>query len=766
MGISPRTLRPSSTFTPRSISGLALWLDASSSDLYTTDAGPVVAVASPLDIAGCALWLDGADSSAASMTLDGTLVSSWRDKSGNGRDFTASGTARPTLTASGLNGKSVVTFDGSNDQLTNATNVVGFSSVTMFAVVYRQTGAYGGIITSTSADNTPALIIENSNIGVRGHGQISVNTGGFTGPAVVCGRVNAGATEIFTDGLVRDSDAVSGSLGSVTTTAIGTYRLAAANYLNGYIAEIIVYPTDLTTADRARVEAYLAAKWSISGVHAPATATSDPVGYWGDKSGNGRHVTTSDASTRPVIHSATHNGRKVLDFDGTNDTLSRDNYTAESDLTGLTRFGVFYSDSGAGPFHLSSVYSGGSYSSFASASSLLTTHAGLSDSSQHANVSSVLTSGTTPRVFCARYDGTAGSFATGLNIIMDGVTLPVASTTGTFPSSLPGGSPSLFIGSNIRANNWLNGKLCEYISYARALTTAERQRVERYLAARWGITLAPQVANADAQDWINRVYANGGTVSSATAGAVNTFCESIASAGIRDRFYRMGIFAGSNLNAALVPLYRGPSLGGTQYGGTTDTNNAFVGVGTDYAETGATGGLLGNGTTKYLNTGFNVDQLPGAANCHLSSFITGTQDITAVRSLVGVLFNGVTDRYRLFLRSDTSTPPNYSVQVDLGKTDSASQTNRTNTSSGLFVGSRTSTTSLALYANAVEVGTNGATVAETTGAFPFLVFARTGPTEFYNGRMAAYSIGAGMTAAQVTAYNTAIQAFQTALGRA
>jgi hypothetical protein len=247
---------------------------------------------------------------------------------------------------------------------------------------------------------------------------------------------------------------------------------------------------------------------------------------------------------------------------------------------------------------------------------------------------------------------------------------------------------------------------------------------------------------------------------------VDKFCKAIASAGIRDRFYRLNLFCGTGLNAALVPLYRGPSLGGTQYGGATDTNlgsPAFLAG--DYNEMGTSGGLLGNGSSKYLNTAFNVDQLPGAANCHIASFITGTQDITAVRTLVGTIFNGVTDRYRLFVRTDGSTSPNYTLQVDLGKSDAASQINRTNTSSGLFVGSRTSTTRLVLYANAAQVGINETPVAETTGASPFFVFARNGPTEFYNGRMAAYSIGAGMDAPQVTAYNTAMQAFQTAMTR-
>jgi hypothetical protein len=260
------------------------------------------------------------------------------------------------------------------------------------------------------------------------------------------------------------------------------------------------------------------------------------------------------------------------------------------------------------------------------------------------------------------------------------------------------------------------------------------------------------------------VVSNGGTVSGSTLSAVSKFCAAIASAGIRDRFYRLNLFCGS-FQGAFVPLFRGPSLGGTQYGNTTDTNNAFVGVGTDYAETGASGGLTGNGSTKYLNTGFNVDQLPGAANCHLSSFITGTQDIASARTLLGVLFNGVTDRYRLFLQLFGSTAPNYGIQTELGKANSAFANNRTNTNGGLILASRTSTTLLTLYDDAVSIGTSEVNTAETTGASPFFVFARNGPVEYYNGRMAAYSIGAGMTAAQVAAYNTAMQAFQSAMGR-
>ena len=272
-------------------------------------------------------------------------------------------------------------------------------------------------------------------------------------------------------------------------------------------------------------------------------------------------------------------------------------------------------------------------------------------------------------------------------------------------------------------------------------------------------TLHPEAAN-----WASRVRANGGSVSGSTLTAVSRFCASIAAAGNRDRFYRLNLFCGTadaSLIAVRTPLYRGPSLGGTQYGNTLDTNFNFAI--TDYAENS---GLTGDGTSKYLNTGFNVDQLPGAANCHLSSYIRGTQNIASVRALIGAIFNVVTDRYRLMLRTDGSSAGNYTASTELGKAVGISAVQRPNANGGLIVSSRTSTTSLTLYDDGVSIGTASDSTAETTGAFPFFVFARTGPVEYYNGIMAGYSIGAGMSQSQVTSYYNAMNAFQTALGRA
>jgi hypothetical protein len=274
----------------------------------------------------------------------------------------------------------------------------------------------------------------------------------------------------------------------------------------------------------------------------------------------------------------------------------------------------------------------------------------------------------------------------------------------------------------------------------------------------------------EATDYVRRVGLVGAGVSPGTAGAVSRFCFAADRGGWRDRILRLNPMVGgqtgaaTGLNACLVPLYRAASPTATPLGGATDTNFNFTSA--DYAETGANGGLLGDGTTKYLNTGFNVDQLPAASNCHLSAYIRGTQDITTVRAVIGALFNGVTDRYRLFVSSIGSTSPNFTIHSELGKAEQIAVVNRLNTNAGHLVSSRTGPAAFSVYDDGAAIGSNVNTVVETVGATPFLVFARTGPTEFYNGRIAGYSIGAGMTAAQVASFTAAFQAFQAALGRA
>jgi len=62
----------------------------------------------PTLISGCALWLDGADPAGTGVIpANGSTVTTWVDKSGNGYNFTNGSRAAPTYTTGAL------TFTGS-----------------------------------------------------------------------------------------------------------------------------------------------------------------------------------------------------------------------------------------------------------------------------------------------------------------------------------------------------------------------------------------------------------------------------------------------------------------------------------------------------------------------------------------------------------------------------------------------------------------------------------------------------------------------------
>jgi hypothetical protein len=277
-----------------------------------------------------------------------------------------------------------------------------------------------------------------------------------------------------------------------------------------------------------------------------------------------------------------------------------------------------------------------------------------------------------------------------------------------------------------------------------------------------GRLLRPKTSgHPEALAWRSAVIANGGTVSASTMTAVTTFCRSIDSAGLRDRFYRLNLFCGTGLEAVLVPLYRGPGRTGTQYGNTTDTNANFVLA--DYAESS---GLKGNGSTKYLATGLEMTFL-GTNQLHL--YCSFNPEVAELRCLLAARFNlsgsvslennynGTTaNRPRANIFGTGWQPADHCSPVT-GRTQYLVQ----------FTGSQPAQ---AFGRNVDLNNVSNAGAYSATHTTPFYVFAGdqtgTGIAGFTAQRIDAYSIGAAFTtAAQRNAYHTAMSDFRTALGR-
>jgi hypothetical protein len=263
----------------------------------------------------------------------------------------------------------------------------------------------------------------------------------------------------------------------------------------------------------------------------------------------------------------------------------------------------------------------------------------------------------------------------------------------------------------------------------------------------------------DAAAWRSAVVANGGSVSASTMRAVSTFCAAIDAAGIRDRFYRLNLFAGNSdasLNAVRTPLYRGPSLGGTQYGNALDTNNNFVAG--DYAETGASGGLLGNGSSKYLNTGLQTDALPDPAIGHLSAYVTGQTSSRA--GWISAFGAGFVNASQVEYNADGNTFRSWGREQLLATTPG--------TVDHLLV-TRGGTTDQRAYDDGALVNTTTTltTMAGSSAALTVLARNVDGSVGAYSdGRVSFYSIGDNVSTAQVSSFYAALLAFQQALGRA
>lgn len=234
MGMNPRLLRPrASGFNPKSISGLALWFDASV---------------------------------ASSITLNGGNVSSWADLSGKGRDATqATAANQPSYSTAALNGKNVVVAQDASRTLKTAAFQAGLPQ-TVF-VVASTNGANQGIFSRGAVNTIHSLWRSSPNfLARRGSGSDATFTASDGYKIFTCvytktlSRIFVGSTQ----GTDNTTD-VTGTIGDSTDTRTMTlFALDTILGMVGGIAEFLYYNANLSASDQDKVRSYLSKKWNVS----------------------------------------------------------------------------------------------------------------------------------------------------------------------------------------------------------------------------------------------------------------------------------------------------------------------------------------------------------------------------------------------------------------------------------------------------------------------------------------------------------------------
>lgn len=212
-----------------------------------------------------ALWLDAAD--ASTLTLNGSTVSQWADKSGNGRNATQpTASSQPTSNTRTLNGLNVLDFNA---------DVIGIG--TPFVKINTPWLVYS-VITFDSFTGNPVYIglqgAQTTHIGWSNSGNIqfynnSTGVVGLSGVVITANTPALVGVQYDTTNLTGLYNGAAQGSPAVTIPAdtalfnIGSHASGGSNYFDGAIGEIVFIQSTVSLSNRQKLEGYLAWKWGL-----------------------------------------------------------------------------------------------------------------------------------------------------------------------------------------------------------------------------------------------------------------------------------------------------------------------------------------------------------------------------------------------------------------------------------------------------------------------------------------------------------------------
>ena len=228
----------SAAFTPASLSGLTLWLDASDTNT---------------------LWEDTSATTPAT-----TVVGRWDDKSGNGYNATqATGANQPTLGTS-INGLDSLTFNGTTNTMALPSGLysVPNGDYTIFVVSKKATTSSMVSIGGNSSGGDFFVGNTSSSLFIAGGGASSYQYNSVgTDLAIYGATQDSISRDLFVNGQRNFANKAQPVL--VDSLYIGV-NPPNIWYFNGQIAEVIWYNRALSLTEQNNVGLYLAGKWGAT----------------------------------------------------------------------------------------------------------------------------------------------------------------------------------------------------------------------------------------------------------------------------------------------------------------------------------------------------------------------------------------------------------------------------------------------------------------------------------------------------------------------
>lgn len=229
----------------------------------------------PTSISGLALWLDASDTST--ITTSGLNVTQWNDKSGNGRNFVQTVDANRPNINTGINSKNTILFtQASLDRLVLGSGLIDCVVSTIFILYKPATDtSYYFLGYDTGAGNYRISVSAASTLNIAYTGITALN---FTLTNVSDNNSHfimvklRGNNNFFYASFDGNDEISSSPLNLIkanypfnTLCAIyNTPAPTAATCFNGDIAEVIIYTTELSVSNKQKIEGYLAWKWGLT----------------------------------------------------------------------------------------------------------------------------------------------------------------------------------------------------------------------------------------------------------------------------------------------------------------------------------------------------------------------------------------------------------------------------------------------------------------------------------------------------------------------